>query len=211
MTTTTATADSFRAERQMPFAFGEAEARAAALAWIAMRWLAAPSIARHARYGPIDSIWVPFWRIDAYAVAHWEGPGLRGIVEMDFGAQTVCALALEDGLLMEALDPWPARPLRPRDANGATPRAVAPARVSRDDALALARRRMERELIATARRNQPARVRERMRLLGVEYPREAAGPVLMPAWRFDAAHFGRRWRIGVNGVTGKAAGVQAAR
>jgi hypothetical protein len=192
--------------RTAPFAFGEAEARAAALAWMRGRWLASPALSRHAREGPIESVWVPFWLIDAYAVAHWEGPGLRGIVEMDVGALPVCAEAFADSALMEALEPWPVRALRPHDAREFADRAAALAALSRDDTIALARKRVERDLIATARRGQPAAARERMRLLGVEYPRESCEPVLLPMWRFDDLRFGQRWRIAVNGVTGKTAG-----
>ena len=194
--------------RAAPFAFGEAEARAAALAWLHGRWLASPALSRHAREGAIESVWVPFWLIDAYAVAHWEGPGLRGIVEMDFGALTVCAEAFADGAQMEALEPWPVRALRPHDARELADRTVVHEALSRDDALALAGRRMERDLIATARRGQPTAMRERMRLLGVEYPRESCESALLPMWRFDDFRLGRRWRIAINGVTGKVAGAR---
>jgi hypothetical protein len=195
--------------RAASFAFGEAEARAAALAWIHRRWAASPALSRHAREGPIASIWIPFWLIDAHGVAHWEAPALRGIVEMDFGALPVCAEAGADTLLMEALEPWPQSAVRVLDPRDATARAVAPASLSRDDAMAAARRRMERELLATARRNQPAATRDRLRMLGVEYPREVCESVLLPIWRFDDVRFGRRWRIVVNGVTGKTAGAPA--
>jgi len=194
--------------RTAPFAFGEAEARAAARAWLHRRWLASPALSRHAREGAIESAWVPFWLIDAHAVAHWEGPGLRGIVEMDFGMLPMCAEALADGALMEALEPWPVRALRPHDARELADRVVARETLSHDDALAFGRKRMERDLIATARRGQPAAMRERMRLLGVEYPRESCEPVLLPIWRFDGLRLGRRWRIAINGVTGKVAGVR---
>ena len=192
--------------RAASFAFGEAEARAAALAWIHGRWAASPTLSRHAREGPIAALWLPFWLIDAHGVAHWEAPALRGIVEMDFGTLPVCAEAYADPLLMEALEPWPTsavRVLDPRDAEG---RAVAPAALSRDNAMAAARRRMERELTATARRNQTKATRERMRILGVEYPRETCECVLLPIWRFDDVRLGRRWRVVVNGVTGRTAG-----
>ena len=195
--------------RAASFAFGEAEARAAALAWIHRRWAASPTLSRHALEGPIASIWIPFWLIDAHGVAHWEAPALRGIVEMDFGALPVCAEMGADPVLMEALEPWPQSAvhlLDPRDAAG---RAVAPAALSRDDAIVAARRRMERELSATARRNQPAAMRDRMRMLSVEYPRETCECVLLPLWRFDDVRLGRRWRVVVNGVTGRAAGAPA--
>ncbi|MEP7274728.1 MAG: hypothetical protein ABI812_00140 [Betaproteobacteria bacterium] len=203
--------------RAAPSAFGEAEARAFALAWIRRQWLASPALSRHARSGPIESLSLPFWLIDAYAVAHWEGPALRGIIEMDFGALAVCAEPSVDSVLMETLEPWPLAPLRPHDAHpcaAATPATdpqaaatgSAPTLYSLDDARARARRRMERDLIATARRGQPAAVRERMRLLGVEYPREACDRAQLPLWQFDDLRFGRRWRIAVNGTTGKAAG-----
>ena len=196
--------------RTAPFAFGEAEARAAALAWVHRRWLASPALSRCAREGPIESVWVPFWLIDAHAVAHWEGPGLRGIIEMDFGGLSICAEALADAALMEALEPWPARAFRPHNAQDLADRTVVRATLSRDDAIALAGKRMERELLAAARRGQAAATRERMRLLGVEYPREACEPVLLPLWRFEGHRFGRRWRIAINGSTGKAAGHAAA-
>jgi hypothetical protein len=206
LTTTPADeAEDFCAEVFAPFAFGEIEARAGALAWIGRRWLAAPALSHHARSGPIDAVWVPFWLIDAYAVARWEG-GVRGIVEMDFAMLPLCAEAFADHALTDALEPWSARALRPNEERTPGDRAVAAAELSRDGAIALGRVRMERELMATARRNQPKPIRERMRLLGVEYPRLTCPPALLPIWRFDVDRFGRRWRIFVNGVTGKATG-----
>jgi hypothetical protein len=65
---------------------------------------------------------------------------------------------------------------------------------------------MERDLIATARRGQPAGARDKIRMLGAEYPRESCELALLPVWRFDELRVGRRWRIAVNGVTGRTAG-----
>jgi hypothetical protein len=192
--------------RAAPFAFGEAEARMAALAWIRRRWLASPSLARHARAGALESLWIPFWLIDARAVANWESTGVRGIVEMDFGALPVSAEAHADAALMEALEPWPVHALRLRDGCDMTGHAIAAEALTRAEALARARIRMERDLMATVRRSQSPSVSERARLLGVDYPRETCGISLLPLWRFDGLRFGRRWRVAVNGVTGKAAG-----
>jgi len=95
-------------------------------------------------------------------------------------------------------------PVRLARANGG--HVVMPASLSRDDAITLARTRMERDLIATARRSQPAGARDKIRMLGAEYPRESCGLALLPVWRFDDVRAGRRWRIAVNGVTGRTAG-----
>ncbi len=187
--------------RTAAFAFGEAEARAAALAWINRRWLASPALSRHARAGPIEALSLPFWLIDAHAILHWEAPALRGIVESDFVALPICAEPGADAVLMEAIEPWPPSALRPCAARDAS---VARGALTREDALVDARRRMERDLMATARRNQPSAVRAKMRLLGLECPREAAVPALLPVFRFDGVRLGRRWRVAVNGVTGRA-------
>jgi len=190
-----------------PFVLTESDARAAALAWLGARWLTPWTFVRQARRDPLAASYVPSWMFSAHAVAHWEGPGLRGIVEMDFGGLPVSADPAAD-TLPESLAPWPAHTLRA--VEGDVPQADdrPRGRATRDvaDAATLAHQRMERDLIATARASQPAKQRDKLRLLGVEYPRETAALALLPVWALDCVHLGRSHRIAINGTTGRVSG-----
>jgi hypothetical protein len=189
-----------------PFAVVEADARANALAWIRAQWLAPSSLSRHARRGRVKGAYLPFWVFDAHAVGHWEAPGVRGIIEMDFDNIPVSADPAADAPLLASLEPWPARWLRPFDARFAAGWAVELGPRELVDALPLAHQRMERDLIAAARRNQTSKQRDKMRLLGAEYVRETSVLALLPVWSLDYVYLGRLYRIAVNGATGKAVG-----
>ena len=102
---------------------------------------------------------VPCWMFAAHAVAHWEGPGLRGIVEMDFVDLPISADPAADAL-PDSLAPWPSQALRPVDPQYAGDRPQGRATRDVGDAATLAHQRMERDLLATARRSQPAKQRE---------------------------------------------------
>jgi len=191
--------------RIAPFALAEADARAAALAWLETRWLAPSTFAGQARRNSLAPSFVPCWIFAGHAVGHWEGPGLRGIVEMDFSDIPISADPAADAL-PDSLAPWPPRALRGVDSQPGEDRPQG--RATRDvaDAATLAHQRMERELMATARRSQPAKQRDRLRLLGVEYPRETSVLALLPVWSLDCAYLGRSHRIEINGATGRVSG-----
>jgi len=193
----------FLPERLVPFAAGDEDARGALVEWIRGRSLWPGTLARRARTAPPNALYMPFWLVDAHAVVHWEGMGRRGIIETDFTGLPVCADPAADPALMEALEPWPVRALRRYDARDVAARPVGRALRTRDDAIALARSRMERELMATARRNAPAKTRDRLRLTGAEYPREACTLALLPLWRIEGSRFGRPCAVAMNGATGK--------
>jgi hypothetical protein len=188
-----------------PFVLAEADARAGALMWLAARWLAPWTFARQARRNPLAASFVPCWIFATHAVAHWEGPGLRGIIEMDFVDLAISADPAADAL-PDSLAPWPSQALRPLDPQYAGDRPQGRATRDVGDAATLAHQRMERDLIATARRSQPAKQRDKLRLLGVEYPRETPVLALVPVWSVDCVYLGRTHRIAVNGATGRVAG-----
>ena len=188
-----------------PFVLAEADARAAALIWLESRWVAPGTFARQARRNTPSASFVPCWIFATHAVAHWEGPGVRGIIEMDFVDLAMSADPAADAL-PDSLAPWPSQALRPFDPQyeGNRPHG----RATRDvgDAATLAHQRMERDLLATARRSQPAKQRDKLRLLGVEYPRETSVLALLPVWFVDCIYLGQTHRIAINGVTGRVGG-----
>lgn len=188
-----------------PFVLAEADARAAALIWLEARWLTPWTLARQARRNAPAAGFVPCWIFATHAVAHWEGPGLRGIIEMDFVDLAISADPAADAL-PDSLAPWPSQALRPLEPQYAGDRPQGRATRDVGDAATLAHQRMERDLLATARRSQPAKQRDKLRLLGVEYPRETSALALLPVWLVDCVYFGRTHRIAINGVTGRVGG-----
>lgn len=188
-----------------PFVLAEADARAGALIWLETRWLAPWSLARQARRSTPVASFVPCWIFATHAVAHWDGPGPRGIVEMDFVDLAISADPAADAL-PDSLAPWPSQALRPVDPQSVGGRPQGRATRDVGDAATLAHQRMERDLLATARRSQPAKQRDKLRLLGVEYPRETSVLALLPVWFVDCVYLGRTHRIAINGVTGRVGG-----
>jgi hypothetical protein len=200
-------AGTFRPERIVPFAVDARSARAAAARWARRAWLAPAKFVRGAREGRLRPVFLPFWTFDAHAVAHFDGAeGLHGVVELDFANLRVCGDRAADDARLDALGSFPAQALRdyaPSEVAGAI---VAHAGRTQDEALRLARARMERELAATARLAQPRRARGKLRLRGVEYTRESCRRVLLPVWTHDVRRRGRTYGVTVNGATGLAAG-----
>jgi hypothetical protein len=124
---------------------------------------------------------------------------------MDFVDLAISADPAAD-LLPDSLAPWPSQALRPLDPQSAGDRPHGRATRDVGDAATLAHQRMERDLVATARRSQPAKQRDKLRLLGVEYPRETSVLALLPVWFVDCIYLGRTHRILINGVTGRVGG-----
>jgi predicted RNA-binding Zn-ribbon protein involved in translation (DUF1610 family) len=200
-------ADDFRPERIVPFLTSEHEARAAAAQWVARLWFAPSKLGRVARTGVVRGAYLPFWSFDAHAVAHWDrAGGVRGIVEMDFDDVRVCADRSIDPQVGARLEPFPGRTFRAYDPRYAAGWSIVVAQRDYDDAAQVAHRSMERELLDTAQAGQPARERDRMQIRSVEYPREACRQTLLPLWLFEYAYLSRRYRITVNGATGKVVG-----
>jgi predicted RNA-binding Zn-ribbon protein involved in translation (DUF1610 family) len=199
--------DRFRPESIVPFLTSEAEARAAAQAWIRRIWFAPSKLARLLRTGGFRGAYFPFWSFDAHAVAHWDrAGGVRGIIEMDFDDVLVCADRSVDPALVARLEPFPGRIHRAYDPRYAAGWSVARAQRDYDEAADVAHARMQRDLLATAKPGQPAQERDSMQLRGVEYPRETCRQTLLPVWLFEYAYLSRRYRIAVNGATGKTVG-----
>lgn len=198
--------DRFRPESVVPFLVPEADARARAVQWIRSAWMAPRKLARLARTDVVKGVYLPFWTFDAHAVGHWEGPGNRGIIEMDFDDLLVCADRAADAALLPALEPWPAKALRPYDPRFVAGWTVVRDQLGLDEATMQAHARMDRELLAAARHNQPAKQRDKMRLLGAEYARETCKQTLLPIWLLDYTYLGRPYRIAINGASGNAAG-----
>ncbi len=192
-------------EQIAPFVLTEADARAAALIWLEARWLTPWTFAGQASRNPPAASFVPCWVFATHAVAHWEGPGLRGIIEMDFVDLAISADPAADAL-PDSLAPWPTQALRPLEPEYAGDRPQGRATRDVGDAATLAHQRIERDLLATARRSQPAKQRDKLRLLGVEYPRETSVLTLLPLWLVDCIYLGRTHRIAINGVTGRVGG-----
>ena len=199
-------ADPFHPETLIPFAVSEPDARASAQRWIRAQWFAPPVLARRARTGVIRASYVPFWTFDAHALGHWERAGTRGIVNMDFVDVLACADPQEDAALLEALEPWPTRMRRAWDPRYVAGWTVASGTGRLPEASVAAHARMERDLVATAVRNQTAREREKVRLMGIEYTRETFAQTLLPIWRLDYTYLGRPYRIVINGANGTAVG-----
>jgi hypothetical protein len=123
---------------------------------------------------------------------------------MDFGDLMVCADRGIDAELVDRLAPYPSKNLpAARDTSGST---VLRAKRPQDEAYGIAHSRMERELLETARRSQPAKHRDKVQLRGVEYARESCTQALLPVWLLEYTYLMRGYRIAVNGATGKAAG-----
>ena len=198
--------DSFNPESVVPFLVAEADARTCALQWIRSAWLAPRKLAHLARTDFVKGTYLPYWTFDAHAVGHWEGPGNRGIIEMDFDDLLVCADRAADAALLQQLEPWPAKALRPYDPRFVAGWTAVRYQLGLDDATTAAHARMDRELLAAAKRNQPAKQRDKMRLLGAEYAREKCKQTLLPVWLFDYTYLGRPYRIAINGASGNAAG-----
>jgi LSD1 subclass zinc finger protein len=200
-------ADFFRPESIMPFLTSETEARAAASQWIRRAWLAPSKLARLARTGAIKGAYLPFWTFDAHAIAHWDrAGGVRGIIETDFDDVLVCAERDMDARLLAELEPFPSKALCAYDPRYAAGWTVGRAQREQDEAMRISHGQMERELLGAARHSQPAKERDKMQLRGVEYTRETCRQTLLPVWTLDFAYLKRRYRIAVNGATGKAAG-----
>jgi hypothetical protein len=198
--------DRFQPESVIPFLVPEADARTRALLWIHSAWLAPRKLARLARTDVVKGVYVPFWTFDAHAVGHWEGPGNRGIIEMDFDDLLVCADPNADAALLQQLEPWPAKGLRPYDPRFVAGWSVVRYQLGLDDATTQAHARMDRELLAAAKRNQPSKQRDKMRMLGAEYARETCKQTLLPVWLLDYTYLGRPYRIAINGASGIASG-----
>jgi len=111
----------FLAERIVPFATTERQARDAMCALIDSAWLVPVKLTRLARSGAINAFYLPFWSFEAHSVAHWDRPGMRGILEMDFRDVFVCAARGFETRLLDALQPYPARSAQDYDAYATAP------------------------------------------------------------------------------------------
>jgi hypothetical protein len=199
--------DSFRPESIVPFLVAAEDARGAAVRWIRGQWLAPSKLARLARTDAVKGVYLPFWTFDAHAVAHWDiASGTRGIIEMDFDDLLICGDREADPPLLEQLGPFPAKTLRPYDPRYVAGWTAVRAQRALDEAVTLAHARMEHELAAAAKRDRPAKEREKLKLAVVEYVRETCKQTLLPIWLLDYRYLGKRYRIAVNGATGQAAG-----
>ena len=65
---------------------------------------------------------------------------------------------------------------------------------------------MERELAAAAKRDRPAKEREKLKLATVEYLRETCKQTLLPIWLLDYRYLGRSYRIAIDGASGRVVG-----
>jgi len=205
--TSSAERDLFRPDGVVPFAIAEPDARERAARWSRRTWLAPSRLVRLARTEAIKRLYLPFWVFDAHGIGYWAGPGVaRGIIEMDFFRLPVPADRAGDPNGLPELEPAVLKSMRPYSLREIGLTAVADAGRGFDEATAVAHARMERELTAAAKRSRPSKERDKLNMSRVEYARESCRRLLWPVWLIDYRYLGRRYRIAIDGATGRVVG-----
>lgn len=205
--TSSADQDLFRPDGIVPFAIAEVDARARASRWIQRSWFVPSKLSRRARSEALQRVYTPFWVFDARAVGHWTGSGaVRGIIEMDFLSLPISAERAADPNWLAELEPAALKAVRPYALREIGLTAVADAQRGFAEATAFAHARMEHELAEEAKRNLPAKERDKLNLTRVEYARENIRRLLFPVWLLDYRYLGRTYRITVDGATGRVVG-----
>jgi hypothetical protein len=196
----------FVPEGVVPFTIAEPDARGRAERWIRRTWFAPSMLVRRAREDGIAQRFLPYWLFDARAIGYWSAAGVtRGIIEMDFLHMLVSAerAAFDD---RSELDPALVNAIRAYSLREIGLTEVAEPQRAFDEAAALAHARMEAELAGAAKRSRPPKERDKLNLSRVEYARESCRRLLLPMWQLDYRYLGRRYRIAIDGATGRVVG-----
>lgn len=205
--TSSADPDRFHPDGVVLFAIAEREARDRAARWLRRSWFAPGRLVRLVRSDALERRYLPFWVFDAHALGYWSGPGvMRGIIEMDFPNLLIPADRAADSSWLPELDPATAKDVRPYASREIGVTAVADAQRGFMEAESMAHARMEGELVAAVKRSRPATERDKLSMSRIEYARETCRGLLLPIWLLDYRHLGRRYRIVIDGASGRVAG-----
>ena len=198
-----ASSDTFRPDGIVPFAIDEPDARERAVRWIRRSWLPPSKLGNLAQTDAVEGLYLPFWAFDAHAIRYWSGGSVtRGIIEMDFGNLLISADRSADSNGMPTLEPPLSNAIRAYDRRLVAGRPIANAQRGQDEATLLAHARMDRELVAAARRSRPPKERDKLQLSPIEYARENCKRLLLPIWLIDYRYLGRSYRITIDGSSG---------
>ena len=217
----------------LPFGLDRDQARAALHRWASSRWLAPRGLAARLAERAPDDVYLPYWRFDSEATAHyrgqrgedrWEPDGraqrwlrrtprssrtrwraVGGVVQRRFDGLLLCASRSLPPALLERLPPWDLRALVPYQPQQADSTWTERYGVEPPEAIRMARARMDRALRQVIRANIGGD-RQRIHDMQVAHARAQVAHVLRPLWIHTHRHRDRLYRVLVDGRTGAVVG-----
>ncbi|MBE3639379.1 TFIIB-type zinc ribbon-containing protein [Mangrovicoccus algicola] len=217
----------------VPFALGEAEARAAMTRWLGRLWFAPSGLQQYARRGRrMEGIYLPYWTFDARTRSSYSGQRgkvyfesrrrndgsieqvarvrwhpARGRVSRDFDDVLVPGSRSLPGEMIAGLTPWDLsrlEPYKPEYLAGLRAEAYG---VALDEAYHGARAQMD-QVIARDVRFDIGGDRQRIHAIDTQISDVTFKHVLLPVWVGVYRYRGQAFRILVNAQSGRVQGAR---
>lgn len=225
--------DAFRPESVLPFTVKLAEARTLIRRWYGKRWLAPNALRRRALTDTVHGVYLPYWTFDAHARATWsaeaghyyyttetyrDGNDVRtrqvrhvrwvpaaGVLEHAFDDKLVCASVGVERALLQAVEPFPTRDLKPYDPGFVAGWVVERYQVDLAEGARRAREAMDAKLAALCASDVPGDTYRNL-TVRADWSAQTFKHILVPVWLLTYDYGRRGYQCVMNGATGAIAG-----
>ncbi|MBK8266279.1 MAG: hypothetical protein IPK80_33750 [Nannocystis sp.] len=218
----------------LPFKIDARAAKERFDAWVRSRWFAPGDLSKRARAQGLDGVYLPYWTYDSRTSTRYSGQRgehyyvsesykdaegktqtrqvqrtrwypASGVVSVDFDDVLVCASESLPLKLIEALEPWDLRELRPYDPGFLSGFVTERYKLGLEAGFRRAEERMSPQIEATIRRDIGG---DEQRISGMVVHHEGVTfkHCLLPLWITSFRYHEKIFRVTVNARTGGIAG-----
>lgn len=219
---------------QLPFRVSQPKVREEIRRWLAGRWFAPGKLKSKALVDTVSGIYLPYWTFDAQAHCPWTAEAghyyyttetyrdkqgrtqtrqvrhvrwvpAAGVVEHFFDDELVPGSQALDRNLLRGIEPFPTGELKPYDTSFLSGFVIEHYQVVLVDAAQQARSAMEGKLRAMCSAQVPGDTQRNLQI-APQYSGQTFKHILLPVWHLQYDYGPRKFRVLVNGYTGKMAG-----
>ena len=222
-----------RPEGLLPFQVDRNSAGAKFRSWVSSLWFRPSDLKHRAAVTGMQGVYIPFWTFDAATYSSWTAEAgyhyqvqvqvqengqtvtrsetrtrwvpASGVLEKFFDDLPVKASRGLERSLAEGIEPFPTQNLIPYEPSYLSGFLAEEYAVNVDEALKVARERMDAEIRSACSREVPGDTQRNLNVRSV-YSGVAYKNALLPVWIAAYAYSGKSFRFLVNGVTGKVDG-----